>query len=796
MPEFFATCPKGLENLLSRELAGLGAAAVGETAAGVRFGGDARLAARVCLRTRFASRVLMPIGKFSAESDEALYAGARALPWEEYFSPRETVAVSFNGLGGCINNTLYGALRIKDALCDRFAALAGSRPDVDREDPDVRIDAHLDRRGLVTVSLDLSGRALHRREYRVRAGAAPLKENLAAAIVARSGYAGGPVVDPMCGSGTLLIEAAMAAAGIAPGLFRTAFGFEKLKGFDAAYFAGLRREAAALAEEGKKRLAAAKVFFYGFDSDPEVLAAAARNAEKAGLGELVRLAPGDVREIRNPSGSSTGFVLTNPPYGERMGSFPELLGLYADLGRCLRNGFPGWRAAVISSSDDLLGSLRLRPDRIYKLYNGALECRLRVFALGAAGADGEAPAETEERDPAEDFANRLRKNLRRLEKWAAREGIEAYRIYDADLPGYNAAIDRYGPNLVIQEYAAPKTVDPAAARRRLLDLIRTAAAVTGTPGDRVVVKVRERQRGDSQYGKLGESGRTELVREYGAAFAVNLRDYLDTGLFLDHREVRRMIARMSAGKTFLNLFAYTGAATVAAALGGAASTVTVDMSRTYLAWAEENMRANGFGGARHRFVRADCLRWLDLPGEAFDLVYCDPPTFSNSKRMEVSFDVQRDHPALIARIAPRVKIGGALIFSCNRRNFVLDRERAEACGFSVRDVTAATIPEDFARDAKIHSCFVLTREREAEIPAEAAGPGFGSAAGLRVGTEFVRDPESRPARPGGRGVRGFPGAGAGAAAADEIPPGDREQPGRGPRLRRRAPAGAETGKDS
>lgn len=824
MLKFFATCPKGLESLLNHELTELGAESVRETVAGVSFSGDLSLAVKVCLWTRFATRVLLTLGTFHADSDIEFYNGAYSLHYEDYFTNDATISVDFNGQNSFINNTLYGALRIKDALCDRFVKLTDRRPDVDRENPDVRINAHLDKRNMVTVSLDLSGKSLHRREYRNVAGIAPLKENLAAAIVARSGYTGGSVVDPMCGSGTILIEAAMKACNMAPGLFRTEYGFEKLRGFDAVAFNTMKREAFAMAEEGKQRLLNAKVVFQGFDKDASVVEKAVQNAGRAGLGELIKFSVGDLHELRNPvSSGNRGMVITNPPYGERLGNVPELLELYTAIGACLKREFGGWKAGIISSSEDLLSCLRLRADRVYKLYNGALECQLRTYTISESDAassekEGEGSGFTISQTTlkvAEEFANRLKKNIKKLEKWAQREGIEAYRIYDADLPNYNAAIDRYGNYIVIQEYAAPGSVDPRIAHQRMLDIIQVVVAVTGVKGDHVIVKVRERKKGDSQYEKLNETRHTLLVREYNASLIVNLWDYLDTGLFLDHREVRRMITARSSGKSFLNLFAYTGSATVAAAIGGAADTTTVDMSRTYLAWAKDNMMANGFSGRNHQFVQADCLRWLDIPGRRYDLIFCDPPTFSNSKRMEATFDVQRDHVALIAKLSGKLNVGGTLIFSNNNRSFRLDEDVIKSFGFEVEDVSEKTVQEDFKRNKRIHCCFILTKTAKVEIPEEIASADFGSAANMRTRVDYLKDgvsgrdrgsrrdnrasgrfgPERKRTDYRARGENGeecrsFRGKDAQYAGRKTVPEqpvlsGDEEQPGRGPRLKRR-----------
>ncbi len=307
------------------------------------------------------------------------------------------------------------------------------------------------------------------------------------------------------------------------------------------------------------------------------------------------------------------------------------------------------------------------------------------------------------------FANRLRKNLRHLGKWARREGITCYRLYDADLPEYALAVDLYEGWAHVQEYAAPATIDPAKAAARLRDALAAIPEALGLPADRVVLKVRRRQKGPAQYERQAEAGEFREIHEGGLRFLVNLTDYLDTGLFLDHRPTRALIREMIAGGRFLNLFAYTGTASVYAAAGGAASTTTVDMSSVYLDWARRNMALNGFAeGRTHRFVRADCLAWLATPRpERYHVIFVDPPTFSNSKRMgENTFDVQRDHTALIRAAAALLARGGILLFSNNFRHFKMSRARLS--GMIVEDVSHATIAPDFQRNPRIHTCWKIT----------------------------------------------------------------------------------------
>lgn len=717
MQNFFATCPKGLENLLFRELEDLKASSVKETVSGVSFSGNMELAMRVCLYSRFASRIIMNLNTFRCDDDTDLYLGAKGIGYERYFDSDKTIAVSFNGTNRHIRNTQYGALRVKDAVCDRFVECKLERPDVQKHNPDIHIIATL-KKGELAVGIDLSGSAQFWREYHRTTGAAPLKENLAAAMVVRSGFNGSQnFIDPMCGSGTLLLEAALLATDTAPGLARSSYGFMNLKDYDENKWQEIYNEALERSNQGKRKAQELGVKIFGFDADSAVVQRARDNIEHAGFSELVSVEHCLLDNLTNPCQGVNELpcvVVTNPPYGERMGNFNELILLYTTLGHKLKTLFKGGRAAVISTSQELLSCLRLSLDKSYRLFNGALECQLRVFNLDHESGDQAPQADANQVLVAVDFSNRLTKNLKNLEKWANREKISAYRIYDADLPDYNAAIDRYNQYYIIQEYQAPSSIKAHVAQKRLLDMIAATIKVTGAIGDDVIVKSREKQKGESQYAKRDDAlGHYIEIYEQDVVFKVNLQDYLDTGLFLDARPIRRLIRSMSAGKDFLNLFAYTCSASVMAALGGAKSTTSVDMSRTYLDWGKDNFKLNGFdldgynATGNHHFTQDDCLSYLSRDhGKTYDLIYIDPPTFSNSKRMEKSFDVQRDHLLMLGNLTRHLNDGGVVIFCTNKRNFKLDDGVAQY-GFTVENITPKTFDPDFKRDQQLHTCFKL-----------------------------------------------------------------------------------------
>ncbi|MGA7800692.1 MAG: bifunctional 23S rRNA (guanine(2069)-N(7))-methyltransferase RlmK/23S rRNA (guanine(2445)-N(2))-methyltransferase RlmL [Gammaproteobacteria bacterium] len=719
----FATAPKGLTSLLLDELRALGAAPAKETPAGVSFEGALEMAYRACLWSRFANRILLPLARFPAPTPEALYAGVRSIPWAQHMAPSGTLAVDANTGASAISHSQYAALKLKDAVVDQFRDAAGVRPSVDVERPDLRINLYLFR-DQATVSVDLSGDSLHRRGYRRESVLAPLKENLAAAILMRAGWPevaadGGALVDPMCGSGTLPIEAALMAGDIAPGLLRPYFGFEGWLGHRVELWQRLLEEADERRARGIDRIPP----IHGYDADAAAVRATLANIEAAGLRGKVHAERRDLAHLVPVAGRAgrAGLVVVNPPYGQRLGDVESLRPLYAQLGTRLREHFTGWRAAVFTGNPELAKGMGLRARRQHALFNGAIPCKLLHFEvepqwfvavrspaspprpLADAGAGGEM------------FANRVRKNLRQLRRWAAREGVCCYRVYDADMPEYALAVDLYRGDsqwVHVQEYAAPASIDPERARLRLREALTVLPDVLEVPRERVYFKVRRRQKGQAQYERLDEQGEFHEVREGACRLLVNFTDYLDTGLFLDHRLTRHLVGELAAGRRFLNLFAYTGAATVHAVLGGASASTTVDMSNTYLEWARRNFDLNGISGPEHELVRADCLQWLERQAESgrrrYGLIFLDPPTYSSSKRMASTFDVQRDHVALIRQASRLLTDDGVLIFSNNFRRFRMDADALS--GLRVRDISADTLPRDFARNPRIHNCWRITLE--------------------------------------------------------------------------------------
>ncbi|MFC5077642.1 Ribosomal RNA large subunit methyltransferase K/L [Vibrio thalassae] len=707
MNQYLAVTSNGLENLLAQELEQLGLTSVKPIQAGVKFKASNEQIYRACLWSRYASRFVKVLSEFTCQDDMDLYLAASSINWVNHFHSSKKFIVDFNGTNREIRNSQYGAMKVKDAVVDCFNKKNLPRPNISKDSADVRVHVRL-HRDKALIGLDMVGSGLHQRGYRTEAGRAPLRETLAAAIVARSGWTQGQnMLDPMCGSGTLLIEAAMLAANMAPGVKRKSWCFESLEDFEPEVWAEVKSEANVQARRGVKKTDSR---FWGFDNDPRVLKTAKENAKRAGVEELITFELGDASQVTKPAEFGHGVVVCNPPYGERLGTEPGLIALYTEFGNQLKTEFGGCQASIFSSSDDLLSCLRMRAEKQFKLNNGALQCHQKNYSISQRSED-ELVGNKDAQVVAPDFSNRLKKNIGKIGKWAKKEGLDCYRIYDADLPDYNVAVDVYQDYLVIQEYAAPKSIPEETAKRRLTDVIRASIKVTGVDTNNVVLKVREKKKGTSQYNKLATKSSKLHVNEYGVQLIVNLYDYLDTGLFLDHKITRRKLGEMAGNKDFLNLFAYTGSATVHAALGGAKSTTTVDMSNTYLEWAKENMKLNGQVGRQHQYIQADCLQWLEKATSSYDLIFIDPPTFSNSKRMEQSFDVQRDHVTLMSNLKRLLREHGTIVFSNNKRHFKMDMKALEELGLKAENISEKTLPLDFARNKHIHNCWLITHQK-------------------------------------------------------------------------------------
>jgi 23S rRNA (guanine2445-N2)-methyltransferase / 23S rRNA (guanine2069-N7)-methyltransferase len=752
--QLIATCAFGLEAVARRELGQLGYEARVVRPGRLAFSGDHAAIARANLWLRTADRVLVELAAFLAADFDALFETTRELPWEAWIAADASIPVRGRSHKSQLTSVPAIQRTVKKAIVERLLGKLPvlSLPETGPAAP-VEISIVENR---ATLDLDTTGPGLHRRGYRTLAAAAQLRETLAAALVQLSFWKPErPLVDPFCGTGTIVIEAAMSGRRLAPGRHRT-FAAESWPAIPSEVWSVARAEAADVA------LADLPQRIIGCDADAESLKLARYHAERAGVAADVHFQQHMFSELS--SSRQYGCVITNPPYGMRMGTDEEIEELYRSMPEVLRR-LKTWSHFILTARPDLERLVGQQADRRRKLYNGQIPCTLYQFfgprpprrdwdqsrqegvgrhrSDAVTMSDGCEDQTTIDRGPANrvsapherstpafgglreeaarqaaEFGNRLRKLARHLRRWPTKRGITCYRIYDRDIPEVPLAVDRYEESLHIAEYERPHDRTPAEHADWLDLMVKTAAEVLETEKPNVFVKHRERQRGAAQYERVADQRAVRVVHEGGLKFQVNLSDYIDTGLFLDHRITRSMVRETAAGARVLNLFCYTGAFSVYAAAGGAAETVSADLSANYLEWADENLRLNGFTtGKQHQLLRADSREFVSsLSRERpFDLAVVDPPTFSNSKRLDEDWDVQRDHGPLLARLLAVMRPGGTVFFSTNSRRFKLDE--GALAGAAAREITRQTIPEDF-RNKRIHRCWRIIRHREGEALAE------------------------------------------------------------------------------
>ncbi len=693
----FISCPRNLEYLLEDELGQLGLAVKQVSPMGVYGDADLETLYKICLWSRIANRVQLILFSADVDNKDALVSCCRQYLWRDVFAVENSIAIEFHGESDFINNTMYGAQLVKDGIVDYFKQY-GDRPSVDKKHPDILIHAYI-KKNKLTVSLDLIGYSLHQRGYRLDAGGAPLKENVAAAILIRLGWPALAkksyhLADPFCGSGTFLIEGAMMASNTAPGLLREDQALQNWLGHSAELWQSVR-------EQARKQICEIESKFYGFDSDRIVLQAAQDNIAAAGFDDIINVKHQVIKDYQAIVGP--GLFVCNPPYGERLKDPLSLLPLYQDIGKALFNSAQGWHAGILTTNATLAQAIGLRFDKQYNFFNGPLKAKL--YCLQVDENNQLKNIETVKlNDNMQALKNRLLKNKKHLAKWLKRTGHRCYRLYDADLPNYAFAIDIYEDYAHVQEYAPPKEIPEAKAKRRVLEMMQLLPDVLDMPTSHIVFKQRRRQRGKEQYQAMAKKNQFITVSEGGAKFKVNLHDYLDTGLFLDHRPIRLLFNEILKGKEFLNCFCYTSTVSVHAALGGA-TTYNLDLSKTYLDWAQENFKLNHLPVHKHHFIQADCLQWLENCRKKFDVIFLDPPSFSNSKRMEKTLDIQRDHVMLVDLAMNLLKEGGVLYFSNNLKQFKLSQELVEK--YQVKDITKQTIDEDFKRSHNVHRCYLI-----------------------------------------------------------------------------------------
>ncbi len=704
----YATCPSGIASLLADELTRLGARTVRAAGAGVQFSGGLPVGYRACLWSRLANRVLLPIHSGASATPEQLYATVQEIDWSTHMSVTDTLAIDGFTSKSAMTHSQYAALTVKDAIVDQFRDTYQERPNVQTDQPSLRVNAYVFR-DKVRLAVDFSGDGLHRRGYRQAQGPAPLKENLAAAMLLQSDWpsrcdAGEPLVDPMCGSGTLLIEAALMARDIPPGRLRSYYGFLGWAGHDDAEWQACLQDS-----EARMQRAATKTLppMVGADKDAQAVSAALANARSAMVAEDIVWQRQSFRAPLKSKPPGPGLVISNPPYGVRISDDD---GLYEKMGVQLSADYPGWACSLIVASRQAVKRSRLPLKSALEFQNGGIDCDVMM---------GSIPAPRSQAVDTTGFSNRINKNRKHLRKWLERQEIFAYRVYDADLPEFAVAIDVYDCDaryVVVQEYEAPASVNVAMASARRQAVVDALPELLEVTPSRVFMKLRRHQEGSTQYVRQDDSRVLAILDEPQGKVELNFSDYLDTGLFLDHRILKQHLHTVSKGKRLLNLFAYTATLSIAAATGGASETVSVDLSKRYCEWACRNMELNELYGDEHEVVRADVVQWIEEASDAteppqFDWIVLDAPTYSNSRGLDHDWDVQRDHVACLERCWRLLAPGGTLVFSNNFRRFKLDRSAIEVTcpDVTIEDRSSWSLDKDFQRNARIHQCWFLSK---------------------------------------------------------------------------------------
>ena len=718
--DLFATCAFGLEAIVRRELESLGIDAKIAGAGRVLFQGERKTIALANLHLRCADRVLIRVAQFDAADFDALFDTTQSIPWGQWLPIDAAFPVTGRSIKSKLTSVPAIQRTVKRAIVNAMMRDHGCTS-LGETAATYKIDvALLD--DIATLTIDTTGRSLHRRGYRTDVSAAPLKETLASAMVLLSFWRNGrPLIDPFCGSGTIPIEAARIGRKIAPGLNRE-FSFGSWPDMPPDLLGDLRSDAAtAQLDALDERIA-------GSDIDGRILRAARANAERAGVDTDIHFECKDFRELSTRR--RFGCLITNPPYGQRLGEEHEIDALYGSLPEVFR-GLPTWSHYVLTAFPHFERVVGKPANRRRKLYNGRIECtfyqyhgpkpvvevksstdRDETVYVHADGPAAFGQLDEKAQHQAELFAARLRKRARHLRRWPTRRGITCFRLYERDIPEIPLVVDRYEDHLHITEYDRPHDRDPAQHASWIDLMAQTAAQTLDALPEHVHVKRRDRLKNFTQYDKLNQTGNRIAVNEGGLKFWVNLDDYVDTGLFLDHRTTRSMVRDTANDARFLNLFAYTGSFTAYAIAGGARKTTSVDLSSTYTQWARSNLELNGFlddgRDSDHQLIAMDACRFVDEhpKGEIYDLVVLDPPTYSRSKRTDKDWSIQHDAIALLNKLLPLVRQGGVIFFSSNFRRFKFDSAALNVS--QCHEISAQTVPEDF-RNRRIHRCWRMVR---------------------------------------------------------------------------------------
>ena len=753
MMTLVAACAFGLEAVVKRELIALGYDAKVGQPGRVEFEGTWADVCRANLWLRVADRILIKVIEFPAADFDALFDTVKDHDWSELIAADAAFPVTGRSRLSQLSSVPAIQRTVKKAIVEGLKREHGTN-ELPETGPTFKIDIAI-LNDVAQVTLDTTGDSLHKRGYRKLTGKAPIKETLAAALVDLSVW--NPermLVDPFCGTGTIAIEAAMIGMKIAPGLNRSFACSDWSQISTAAWADAIDQAKSEIVDDADLQI-------IGSDIDPEALEMAKYHAKQAGVDRQIHFRQQAFHELK--SQQKYGCVITNPPYGERLEDLRSVQPLYETFPGILQQ-LDTWSLFVITNVPSVEKIFQRRATRRRKLFNGRIECMyyqylgprppkgyfdddyvepeavpvpvIEVSVTGPTNAmdrttqtivaaepaakvanhNGAEKTSTpifgglqpKDHEQAELFRSRLTKRARHLRKWPTKRGVTCFRLYDRDIPEIPLVVDRYENNLHLTEYERPHERE-LGRHAAWLELMRTTAAETlDVAVERTHLKSRDHDA--RQYEKVANQRQRIEVEEAGLKFLVNLTDYVDTGLFLDHRNTRLMVHSEANGTRFLNLFAYTGSFTVYAADADADSTVTVDLSKNYLQWAQDNLKINGLLGPEHKFIDMDCMAYLERAvskKKKFDLIVVDPPTFSNSKRTDEDWDVQQRHVEMLNMIAQILTPGGVVYLTTTFRRFKFDE--ANLVGFeTIREISKQTVPEDF-RNKRIHRCWRMEK---------------------------------------------------------------------------------------
>ena len=755
-----AACAFGIEAIVKRELIALGYDAKVAQPGRVAFAGDWIDVCKTNVWLRTADRVLVKVLEFPSADFDALFDTIRDHEWSELIAADSQIHVTGRSRLSQLSSVPAIQRTTKKAIVESLQRGHGTN-ELPETGALYKIDVAL-LNDTATLTLDTTGDSLHKRGYRKLTGRAPIKETLAATMIDLSVWKPERMlVDPFCGTGTIPIEAAMIGMNIAPGIKRD---------FVSSDWPQTGKQNWDIVVEEAKSMIRPDVDLQiiGSDIDEESLSMARYHAKQAGVEKQIHFRQQPFQEFT--SKQKYGCMVTNPPYGERLQDIEEVRPIYEGFPSVLQK-LQTWSLYLITNVPKLEAIFQKTATRRRKLFNGRIECtyfqylgprppkgyfdddyvetdqpnskdtseevetfaatvsdeqdttpiaksdETSVWAIAKAKRSSQTSSKAEvspifgglaakDHEQAELFRSRLIKRARHLRRWPSKRGISCFRIYERDIPEIPLVVDRYEDHLHITEYERPHERDRG-RHAAWLELMRTTAAeALDVVPEKSFLKSRDHDA--RQYEKLDNQKRQIKVYEAGLKFLVNLTDYVDTGLFLDHRITRLMVHGEAKGTRFLNLFAYTGSFTVYAADAGAESTVTVDLSKNYLQWAEDNLKVNKLAGPQHTFIATDCMNFLQEAvsrKQTFDLIVVDPPTYSNSKRTEEDWDVQRRHVEMLNLIAQLLSPGGVVYFSTNFRRFKF--HESELTGYQmIREISKQTVPEDF-RNKRIHRCWRL-----------------------------------------------------------------------------------------